>query len=200
MKNIGIRELHAYWNALRGRRSAPERADIDPSSIRQWLGDVFILDLDDSAGAVFRLAGTRICSLFNHEIRNWQFCDLFEAREKTEISNLLRGVSTEEKPLVAGIVAHTEGGGALVYELLLLPLRHRGFRGKRMLGMLAAAEELPLFMKKATYLNMLTLKMLDEELSPRINRTPTFVTGLTGDQIASRHGHLVLINGTRENH
>jgi hypothetical protein len=197
MKNDATRDLHIYWSALRGRRSAPERADIDPGSIRTLLSDVFLLDLDSKKGAIFRLAGTRICTLFGREIKDEVFSALFEHRERDEINRLIAGVAQEEKPLIAGIVAHCDGEEAIICELLLLPLRHQGMRAKRMLGMLAASEAVPLFMKPISHLSMLTLKVIDEDMAHRTIRTPSFVVGIPHEQIASRHGHLVLINGER---
>ena len=41
MKLAVTMELHAYWNRLRGARSAPERNDVDPSAIRGVLTDQF---------------------------------------------------------------------------------------------------------------------------------------------------------------
>lgn len=197
MKNNATRDLHIYWSALRGRRSAPERTDIDPGSIRALLSDVFLLDLDANEGAIFRLAGTRLCTLFGREIKDEAFSTLFEQRGRHEIERLIAGVAQDEKPLIAGIVAHGEAEEAIVCELLLLPLRHQGQRAKRMLGMLVASEAMPLFMKPIKHLSMLTLKVIDEDIVHRAIRTPSFVVGIPHEQIASRHGHLVLINGER---
>ncbi len=197
MKNESTRDLHIYWSALRGRRSAPERTDVDPGSIRHLLSDVFLLDLDEKTGAIFRLAGTRICTLFGREVKDELFSDLFEERGKTEIDRLIKGVAKEEKPLIAGIVAHIDDEQAIICELLFLPLRHRGQRSKRMLGMLSASESIPIFMKPIKHLSMLTLKVLDEDMAHRSLRTPSLIVGIPTEQIISRHGHLVLINGER---
>ncbi len=197
MKNESTRDLHIYWSALRGRRSAPERTDIDPGSIRHLLSDVFLLDLDEESGAVFRLAGTRICTLFGREMKDELFSNIFEERGRSEIERLIAGVGREEKPLIIGIVAHADEEHAIVCELLFLPLRHRGQRSKRMIGMIAASEAMPLFMKPVKYLSMLTLKVIDEDAAHRAQRTPSLVVGVRPEQIISRHGHLVLINGER---
>ena len=34
MKHAASRELYAYWEEQRGRRAAPERAEIEPGAIR----------------------------------------------------------------------------------------------------------------------------------------------------------------------
>ena len=59
MKLAVTMELHAYWNRLRGARSAPERNDVDPSAIRGVLADTFVLDFDEGRGFPFRIAGSR---------------------------------------------------------------------------------------------------------------------------------------------
>ena len=65
MKHASSRELHAYWEQKRGTRAAPERADIDPAAVRGVLSDAFIIALDRGGGHPFRLAGTRVCALFD---------------------------------------------------------------------------------------------------------------------------------------
>ena len=70
MKHPSSRDLYAYWNERRGSRLAPERADIEPSAIRQVLGDTFVLAADSVAQHPFRLAGTRLCALFGRELKS----------------------------------------------------------------------------------------------------------------------------------
>ena len=60
MKHPSNRELFDYWNKRRGTRRAPERADIEPSGIRNILGDTFVLE--GKEGHRFRIAGTRLCA------------------------------------------------------------------------------------------------------------------------------------------
>jgi len=69
MKHAASRELYAYWEAKRGTRPAPERAEIEPGAIRGILSDTFILALDRGLGRPVRLAGTRVCALFDREIK-----------------------------------------------------------------------------------------------------------------------------------
>jgi len=49
MKHPSVRELYDYWNARRGLRSAPDRADIEPGAIRRVLADTFIMAFDPRA-------------------------------------------------------------------------------------------------------------------------------------------------------
>src|SRR5215469_2101579 len=70
MKHAACRELYAYWDERRGKRPAPERAEIEPGAIRHVLSDALILGLDAGTGHPFRLAGTRMCALFGRELKN----------------------------------------------------------------------------------------------------------------------------------
>src|SRR5580658_4498980 len=70
-------ELHAYWNRLRGARSAPERNDLDPGSIRGVLADTFVLDFDEGRGFPFRIAGSRANAIFLKELRGLSFLELW---------------------------------------------------------------------------------------------------------------------------
>ena len=73
MKHAASRELYTYWQALRGRRPAPQRAEIEPGAIRHVLSEAFIVALDRGTGYPFRLAGTRVCALFGRELKGESF-------------------------------------------------------------------------------------------------------------------------------
>jgi hypothetical protein len=85
MKHAASRELYAYWEERRGRRAAPERAEIEPGAIRGALSDAFILWLDAARGHPVRLAGTRVCALFDRELRGEPFLRLWAADSRTII-------------------------------------------------------------------------------------------------------------------
>ena len=53
MKHATSRMLFAYWDALRGERSSPERGAINPGAIRHILADTFILEISGLYEAVF---------------------------------------------------------------------------------------------------------------------------------------------------
>src|SRR5262245_25807073 len=137
MRHASSREVFDYWNARRGSRFAPDRAEIEPGAIRRALGDSFILTYDPVAGHPLRLAGTRVCSLFTREIRNEPFARLWDAGSRPPIGDLLNVVADEAVGIVAGVGAQTADGAAVDLELLLLPLAYRGRTHVRMLGVLA---------------------------------------------------------------
>jgi hypothetical protein len=137
MKHASTRAVFDYWNKKRGARPAPERADIDPAEIRHALSDTFILAADFVDQLRFRLAGTRVCTLFGREIKGEAFFDLWDKSGRAAIDDLLAAVTDETAGVVAGLTGRTEDGAEADLELLLLPLAHSGQAQVRALGVLA---------------------------------------------------------------
>jgi hypothetical protein len=138
MKHAASQELYAYWEQQRGRRSAPERADIEPGAIRQALSDTFILELADAThGHSFRLAGTRVCALFGRELKGESFVNLWSEDSRQEISDLLAISTDESVGTVAGVIARNINEERVDLELLLLPLGVRRPSLTRTIGTLA---------------------------------------------------------------
>ncbi len=137
MKHPSSRELYDYWNERRGNRLAPERADIEPSAIRQLLGDTFVLAADGYYP--FRLAGTRLCALFGRELKTESFLKLWERPGQTAMRELLAVVMEEKAGVVASVTAATADDSVLAInlELLLLPLAHETRSEARVLGAMA---------------------------------------------------------------
>jgi len=139
MKHTTSRMLFAYWDTRRGERAAPERRDMEPGGMRHVLADAFILSADPPQEPAFRLAGTRLCSLFCRDMKGEPFHGLWPTARHEEADRLVRSVLTETVGLVAGLVGCNENGSELPLELLLLPLRHRGRTDARLIGSLSPA-------------------------------------------------------------
>jgi hypothetical protein len=134
MRHPSIQQLYDYWNERRGRRAAPDRADIEPGAIRRVLADTFILSFDERAGHPFRIAGTRICAAFGRELKNEPFLDLWAAASRREVRDLLNVVTNETVGVVASARGTSTAGTTHDVELLVLPLSHRGHTKARVLG------------------------------------------------------------------
>jgi hypothetical protein len=136
MKHPSVRELFDYWNLRRGRRAAPDRADIEPGAIRRVLADTFILSFDPAKGHPFRIAGTRVCAAFGRELKNEGFLDLWTPDSRAGARDLLAVVGGEAVGALAGARGTSTLGSTHELELLVLPLSHRGRTDARVLGAL----------------------------------------------------------------
>lgn len=144
MRHDATRQLHAYWDALRGGRAAPGRDEIDPAAIRGVLASVFVLDvaavpLPRPADATFSLSGTRVDALFGRPLRGSTFDRLWSPRSAALAGAALGTALDGRRPVVAQARGAPPGRAALDLELLLLPLAPGVGRRARVLGMLGAA-------------------------------------------------------------
>ena len=163
MKLAASQQLYAYWNELRGARSAPERNDIDPGAIRGILADTFILEFDGRRDFPMRVVGTRTSALFLRELRGAPFLDLWRAEDRDETRAILASVADEAQPFLIGAVGTPLGFAPVEVEALLLPLRHHGDTHARVLGC-CAPNSAPhwLGLVAVASLGLLTLRALAE--------------------------------------
>ena len=110
MKHATTRMIFAYWDALRGERSAPERGEIEPGEIRHVLADTFVLEVAPERNATIRLAGTRICAFFGRELRGEAFDRLWHPRRGRGRARMRSRPFVEEAAgVVAGLTAGDRG-------------------------------------------------------------------------------------------
>lgn len=173
MKHAASRELYTYWQELRGRRPAPERAEIEPAAIRGILSETFIVALDRPGGYPFRLAGTRVCALFDRELKGESFLTLWDETSRRAMGDLLGVLADEWVGTVAGVTAHNGEGETFDLELLLLPLSASRPALQRAIGILAPLGSAPTI--STTPLTTLTLgsrrhigPAVEKRLLPRI--------------------------------
>ena len=140
MKHPSSREFFAYWDAKRGDARAPDRSEIEPSAVRELLGDIFVLSYDSDAGFPFRVAGTRVCALLGRDLKDNSFSALFAADGRREIQDIVTVVAEEMLPAIAGITATSEDGAPAHLELLLLPFSTRAHEPISLTGVLAPFE------------------------------------------------------------
>jgi hypothetical protein len=74
------RELHDYWGRLKGERTAPDRAEIDPVAILHILPDMFIIEVDPERRLPLRLCGARVNALWQREQKGRLFLDWWRAQ------------------------------------------------------------------------------------------------------------------------
>ena len=137
MKLAATQALHAYWRAVKGARSAPERNDIDPGAIRGVLADTFILEFEPATGFPMRIVGTRTNGLFQRELRGTPFLELWRCDDREEIGGVIETVCDEAQPFLVGAAGGPADVDVVDVEVLLLPLRHHGATHSRILGLCA---------------------------------------------------------------
>lgn len=137
MRNKTSTQLFQYWNVIRGDRELPRRNEVDPSAIRTLLPQLFILERDHFGGMKFRLAGTHVCALFDHDFRGRQFATLWLGSQAGKVLQIGRRVMTQHVPVVLSATARTDDGRELETETLLLPLASNEGHSDRILGSLS---------------------------------------------------------------
>lgn len=137
MRHDGTKDLFGYWNRLRGTYPAPRRTDIKPAEISSRLADTFILQATDGAGPLFRLAGTRLCSIYGRELKSEPFLSLWHESDQTLTRRMMTSVLDDAAVAVAIFEGISSNGRKHPFELLLLPLAGEG-SDRRILGSIVA--------------------------------------------------------------
>jgi hypothetical protein len=191
-------ELHAYWNRLRGARSAPERNDVDPGAIRGVLADTFVLDFDEKRGFPFRIAGSRANALFLKEQRGLSFLELWRDADREELDSILHCVADETQPFLIGAEARPAGLETMDIEIILLPLRHHGLTHSRVLGGLAvrAAPEW-MGLTKAGPIALTSLRALESSAREKPTPEGAAPADFSLRNIPRRYKHLFVYSGDR---
>jgi hypothetical protein len=156
------RLLFAHWDRLRGERAAPIRGDIDPAHLRNFLADVFMLDAQPWQEGRIRLAGTRVCALFGHELKGQRLPELWFEKERAEVARLIGAVTGGMHGLVSSLTGETGQGRELDLEMLLLPVRPNATSQCGAIGSFAAHALPPWFGVDAiTSLSTRTIRMIE---------------------------------------
>jgi hypothetical protein len=140
MKHPSSRGFFSYWDAKRGDARAPDRSEIEPSAVRELLGDIFVLSYDSDAGFPIRVAGTRVCALLGGDLKDNSFSALFAPDGRREIEDIVTIVAEEMLASIAGITATSQDGALAHLELLLLPFNTRAHEPISLTGVLAPFE------------------------------------------------------------
>ena len=138
IKHPKLRQLYDYWDAKRGERPMPARADLDPIDIRFAIGDVVLADVIDGDPLRFRirLHGTNLSERTNFDLTG-KMLDEMPAPEFRELSLRSFRKVVREKALLHVVAARLLDGRMQRYEAILLPLSSDGARVDRlMVGMI----------------------------------------------------------------
>ena len=134
MRHASTKEIYAYWDRLRGLRRAPDRHELSPAGFGRHLPDLFLLERDAEGEFRFRIAGSRLCSLFGRELRGKSIYDVISHASADDARDMLAPATDDVLPVVAGISALLPGHESIEAELLLLPLLFKENTDQRLLG------------------------------------------------------------------
>lgn len=191
-------ELYAYWNQLRGARTAPERNDVDPGAISGVLADTFVLDFDGRRGFPFRIAGSRANAVFLKELRGLSFLELWREADREQLDSILHCVADEAQAFLIGAEAGPPGLDAVDIEVILLPLRHHGLTHSRIPGGFAS-HAAPTWMGLigAGPIALTSLRALDSSTREPLAAEDATPAGFSLRDMPRRYKHLFVYSGDR---
>jgi hypothetical protein len=137
MRHDGTSDLFAYWNRLRGTRAAPERKEIAPASIGSRLADTFILQTIGASEPRFRLAGTRICSVYGQELKGLAFTSLWQTKDRSNIARLVKNCMISKTVVQLNYEGRSTRGRKALFKVILLPLASEA-NERHLMGMIIA--------------------------------------------------------------
>jgi hypothetical protein len=138
-----VAQVEAYWEALRGTRLMPNRAEIDPRGIEQALEYSFIVERIAPGIARLRIAGSHLNDLMGMEVRGMPLTAFIAPGSRRQLSDTLEEVF--ETPATCTMRLHSEKGPGmppLDARLLLLPLKSDLGDVSRLLGVLVAVGDM----------------------------------------------------------
>ena len=167
MQHKSSEKLYDYWNEVRDGGFAPDRFEIEPVKIADILPDVFILECHDSSTYHFRLAGTRLCSALGHELRGYNMLDYWAGDDREAVQSLLHNVVKDGAGAVMELSCGNGDRERAVFEMILLPLVHRGRTVNRILGC-AGALNLPYWLGsiELTELHLTSFELIWPAMTP----------------------------------
>ena len=134
-----LREVRAYWEALRDEGRLPSREQIDPRGLSSALEQVFLIERIAPGHARFRLAGHHLHDLMGMDVRGMPLAVLFEPVARQGLQPLVEEVFAG--PHAVHLVLEGERGigrPAITGHMLLLPLRPTAGESPLALGVLAS--------------------------------------------------------------
>ncbi len=138
-----IAQLEAYWEALRGNRLMPNRAEIDPRGIEQALEYSFIVERIAPGIARLRIAGSHLSDLMGMEVRGMPLTSFITPASRRQLSDTLEEVF--ETPATCSLELRSEASAGLPpleARMVLMPLKSDLGDVSRILGALVSVGEM----------------------------------------------------------
>jgi hypothetical protein len=164
MKHKNSHLLVGYWSRLRKGREVPDQTDIDPRAIKRLLSYTFILDYENPARPLYRLAGTALCERFGCELKGTSFLAHWESQSTLPLVSLLRQAMASRQPVCLSSVAATMENGMVELETVLTPVSMNGNEPNRFFGMVQMlGDPAPLMGRTIAYERLVGSLLIQEE-------------------------------------
>ncbi|MEM7300355.1 MAG: PAS domain-containing protein [Pseudomonadota bacterium] len=204
MKHKNNKQLYQYWNEIKDGQRMPDRSALHPSALGPLLGDMFILNNDEEALVpTYRLAGTRLCALYAHDLKHLPFAHHWSGRDRIACEEITRNLGDDGQGMIIGSMARSRKGRMVHLETLLLPLMHQGQPGCRIVGSTTALEQMdwlgadPIVEMEVSSLRMLrpnSTNAFDANRPLPVSPSPVLASqAMAGRRIK----HLVVMDGGR---
>ena len=119
--------LYEYWNALRGDRPMPRRAEIEPGKIPKLLPYIVMYTVLPGGGYTIRLVGEEIVSFAGRNATGHPAGSTMPPRAAEILSEILNAVVTERVPMFRAGKAHWQPDKShRDFEACFLPLSASG--------------------------------------------------------------------------
>jgi hypothetical protein len=138
-----IAQVEAYWDALRGMRLMPKRAEIDPRGIEAALEYTFVLERIAPGMARLRIAGSHLGDLMGMEVRGMPLTAFITPAGRRQMSDALEEVF--QRPAVCELRMSAETSRdkpGMDARMLLLPMKSDLGDVSRILGCFVARGEI----------------------------------------------------------
>src|SRR5580693_4559008 len=164
MKHKNSHLLVGYWSRLRAGRDVPDQTDIDPRALKRLLSYTFILDCENPARPVYRLAGTSLCERFGFELKGTSFLAHWEAQSGLSLGQLLRQSLKTGQPVCLSSIAATADNGMVELETILTPVSFNGGEATRFFGLVQMlSDPTPLLGRAIDYERLIGSQLIQED-------------------------------------
>ncbi len=164
MKHKNSHLLVGYWSRLRRGREVPDQTDIDPRAIKRLLSYTFILDYENPARPIYRLAGTGLCERFGFELKGSSFLAHWESQSTLPLVSLLRQAMKSRLPVCLSSIGATADNGMVELETILTPVSMNGREPNRFFGMVQVlGDPAPLLGRSIVYERLVGSQLIQEE-------------------------------------
>ncbi|MEP5151794.1 PAS domain-containing protein [Planktotalea sp.] len=119
----GCRDLHAYWDALRGARIMPTRNEFDPRGVASTLSNTFIAEKIAPRVARIRVAGTVMNDVLGMDVRGMPLTSFFDPEARDVIAEATTEIFNNPSMVVLELTARVGITRKIIQgRMLLLPM------------------------------------------------------------------------------